>query len=426
MATIEENILLAKAFAHTYFELTDEDSDILDYIKQNSNKLMDYISQMRLHNMIGESFDFNRVLPQFRFVCERDYKLEIVRHNETGAYLRKGVPVYATNLFSLNEGTLTDYMMNTIMKNNDWKNDNCVIITATMYLCDGRDGFIVGSPYIDWKGMKLCAGTSQNNYTRLYLVGERMTKIFVEKPHDVPMDCEIKNYYKGTRLTKRKKPADGKNFVGNDKVFDMIENNLKSNVVFVQRDYIFDAMRFPDSLLNILMDEYECSSSVIKRVHKYDKCEMETDSVTIERYGINKYRVFESEINLIPPIIECYFVPSEKMLQIRHTLNAAYLIGTGIVIFADYSLFGARCVLDFEPSQDLEYYVKDLRHHNPSDLIYHLGGNYYLQQTQLGSNAANAFVIVRSLNLISGSRKLSELNCNWVLNTVLSLFVRKY
>ncbi|AAL05837.1 P49 [Choristoneura occidentalis granulovirus] len=449
----DENLPLA--FMHLYFELDKRHTEIDNYISDSKNyaRILDYLNEINLKFIIGDaSVDtFIYIMPQFKFVCDKDYQLEIVKFSFGNAYLRKGALVFATNFFVTNPSDAFDFIIPKIPLLRETFETQTRIGTK-FYIWNGTDGIIFSRTYLDWMGMKVCNGKPYytNNYYRMYVVGERLAKQIIEEKisiENTPFDAVLKNYYKGTflRFTDNEKYvlADKKINTNNyDVVFDMFEEEFKSNVAqihFIQRDYIFDG-KFPLDLLNELQSYWTSDTSVYKVINKFGPKNQIQDlikTIVIDRYSVNGYRkMIVDNIHFVLPAnrssdVEHVFIP-RNVIQIRHTLNAAFVPNLGLVIMASNVFFGARIVLNFEPHVDLNYFVKTKINVKDTDIFYHVGGSYFLEETFFNTNNVQIYILVRidedlivRHNLIRTSHKLTDLKYYWVLNTILSLFVRK-
>lgn len=457
--SINHDEYLPLAFIQLYFDIPkgDLNEDVQKYIndKENYQKILDYLIEINLKNIVSDATPdtFNFVMPQFRFVCDRDYQLEIVKFDYGGVYLRKNTIVYATNLFVENPGDSMDFIIKTIphvLNDSKFINNNKSEIGEKFYVWNGTDGIIFARPYVDWMGLKVCNGTpyTENDYFRMYILGDELCKEIIKLKIPKIPNSILKNYHKGTPLRR----AFHENYVISNKkictmnydiVFDAFEEEFKINdtntIHFVQRDYIFDA-KLPFNLAAELQKNWISDTSIYKIVNRFviNKNPDLSRTVVIDRYSVNCYRkmlVVADKYNF--PInnssmVEYIFVPKE-FLQIRHTLNAAFVPKLGIVILARDVFFGARQVLNFTPKTDLNVFVKSKITINEDTVLYHLGGSYFLEESYFFSNEASIYILVHidedlivRHNLIRTSRKLTDLKYNWVYNTILSLFVRKY
>ncbi|AKR17486.1 P49 [Mocis latipes granulovirus] len=449
MVLNEDNLKFV--FIATYF---DASNDVLanlpeivkDHLKtpndEDQTRYLEYLNEMGLHGLIGDTcLDILKyVKPQFRFECTRDADLDIIKHTNN-IYLRKNTSVYATNLFvrdPANQPWLMKIMVDFVKVK-----QSGMVVEDNYMVHDGCVGYVFASPYVDWCGAKVCASEAEgtnNSMVRLYLIGQEIGKYFTEKNIEPPPDGQLKNYYKGTPLvtnhnyiiTTKDLHSDNMN-----RVFEFIEqelNGTSSTVKFIQRDYIFDADRFPIDLLDELQKRYVSTTSlykIIQRMHNAEPGER-AHEVVVDRYAANKYRkclVFANETNVYPAVPHAHyiFIP-DNYYQIRHTLNAAYAPTFGIVVLATHVFFGATKVINFDPTRDLEAFVKTKYKANPSSVYYNIGGNYYLEESQLNENGVPVYFIVRlDKNLLvrdnSSSHTLEDLNNNWVKNTITNLFV---
>nr|ADO85440.1 p49 [Pieris rapae granulovirus] len=452
--------ILPLAFIHMYFHLDDNSiiPEVKDYVNNEKNyeTIINYLSEIGLKFMVGEATPdtFKYIMPQFRFECNRDYQLEIVKFDFGNVYLKKGAVVFATNLMVTSPSETFDFL---IKKMPELTDSSTFAIKSEVgnkfYMWNGTDGIVFARPYFDWMGMKVCNGTPYTNNThyRMYIIGDILAKIFIDAKIEINTsvgNAVLKNYYKGTPLKRtenEKYVINYKKFTTNnyDVVFDSFEEEFRSKIGpihFVQRDYIYDA-KFPADLLEELQKNWVSDTSVYKIINNFTKNTTVPDlnkQFIIDRYSVNGYRkmmVVNDKYTL--PVnksssVEYIFVTND-MLQLRHTLNAAFVPNLGIVILATHVFFGARRVLNFEPHQDLSTFVKRKVEIKEDNVFYHVGGSYFLEETFFNANDAPIFILVRveddlivRHNLIRTSRKLKDLKYNWVFNTILSLFVRKY
>nr|ARX72003.1 p49 [Erinnyis ello granulovirus] len=455
--TGDENLPLA--FIHLYFDLDTRYPEIDAYINNEANqpRIIDYLNEIGLNFIVGEAKaeTFTHVMPQFKFVCDRDYNLEIVKFDYGSVYLKKGSVVFATNLFVTNPGDALSYLLK-LLQSSDNSSFNTTQTHVGEKYCvyNGSEGVVFGRAYLDWLGMKVCNGkpyTVNNSAYRLYILGEETAKVLVENRIDlnnVSFKGELKNYYKGTPLRR----TQNERYVITDKtvttnnydvVFDMFEDEFAANKInhinFVQRDYIFDG-KFPPEVLIELQKYWISDTSVYKKVNKFTKSPVLdlVNGIVIDRYAPNSYRKmmvnvdkYELPHNNTPQQVEHLFVPKD-IIQFKHTLNAGFVPNLGVVILATHVFFGARITLEFTPHTDLVSLVKNKIDIRDDTVLYHVGGSYYLEETFFNANDVSIYILVRidddlivRHNLIRTSRKLAELKHNWVLNTILNLFVRK-
>lgn len=458
---LSESDFLPLAFIHMYFDVDDSSviTDVVNYVndRKNHSTILNYLGEIGLRFMVGDATPdtFDCVMPQFRYVCDRDYKLEIVRFDSGGVYLRKGAVVYATNLFVTDVSAAMDFVLNELPSIADTEafvnRSPKTEVGEKYYVWNGSDGIVFARPYLDWMGMKVCNGTSYtaNDKYRMYIVGDALAKLFIESKIRTNSDTMVlRNYHKGTPLyragTNESNVVNHKYFTTNDydTVFDAFEEEFGASVGrihFIQRDYIFDA-NFPPDLANELQKNWVSNTAVYKSVARFDGGDV-TDvgtEMVVDRYATNRYRkmvVVGGGKYALPKngssSVEHLFVPAH-VLQIRHTLNAALVPKMGLVILATHVFFGARRVLDFEPHRDLGIFAKSKVLIRNDDVLYHVGGSYFLEETTFVANQVPIYVIVRvdddlivRHNLIRNSRKLKDLKHYWVYNTILSLFVRK-
>ncbi|AKS25355.1 p35/p49 [Clostera anastomosis granulovirus B] len=453
-----EDNYLPLAFIHLYFELDTRYPEIDLYINTPSNhpSIVNYLNEIGLNFVVGEasSNSFIHITPQFKFVCDRDYNLEIVKFDYGSVYLKKGSVVFATNLFVTNPGDALLYFAKELPSLTNMFTTKQTHVGEKYYVYNGSDGIVFGRSYLDWMGMKVCNGkpyTNDNSTYRMYILGQELVKDFLEKRFTidtVPFTGVLKNFYKGTPLKRthnERYVITDKNVTTNnfDVVFDMFEEEFKANKInqihFVQRDYIFDG-KFPSDLLEELQKFWVSDTAVYKVVNKFTKNNVAdlVNGIVIDRYAVNGYRkmMVNTEKYVLPHSnnryrVEHLFVPND-ILQFKHTLNAAYVPHLGVVIMATHVFFGARKHLQFTPHTDLLALVKNKIDIKDDTVLYHVGGSYYLEETYFTANDVSIYILVRidddlivRHNLIRTSRKLADLQHNWVLNTILNLFVRK-
>lgn len=438
-------------FIATYF---DPSADVLnnlpDNVKQHLTSPTDedllryteYLNGMGIHGLIGDTNTVNLlkyVKPQFHFECVRDQDLDIVKH-ETELYLRKHTSVYATNLFvrdPVKQKWLLTIMVN-VMKNQQRK----LVVGENYMVYDGCVGYVFAGPYVDWCGTRVCVSDAlgtNSTMLRLYLIGHEFLKVFTEQNIEPPPDGTLKNYHKGTPLiTNHNYVITTKDLHTNNmnKVFDFIKQELNDKnelVKFIQRDYIFDADHFPLDLLDELQQHYVSTTALYKIINRFHRAEPgeRAHEVVVDRYAADRYRkclLFASENNVYPAVAHAQymFIPDDYY-QIRHTLNAAYAPRFGIVVLASHVFFGATKVINFDPTKDLEAFVKT-KYEVGSHVYYRIGGNYYLEESQMDENGVPVYFVVRlDKNLLVrdnlSSHTLEDLNNNWVKNTIANLFV---
>lgn len=439
-------------FIATYFDPSpDVLNNLPENVKQHLNaptdedllRYLQYLSGMGLHGFIGDtnSVDlFKYVKPQFHFECVRDQDLDIVRHTND-FYLRKHTSVYATNLF-VRDPVKQKWLLK-IMVDVMNVHEHAAALGNNYMVYDGCVGYVFAKPYLDWSGTRVCASDVERTNTtmyRLYLVGQELLKIFTDKNIQPPSDGQLINYHKGTPL------VTNHNYVittkdlhtsNMNKVFEFIQhelNNRNEVVKFIQRDYIFDAEHFPMDLLDELQQHYVSTTSLYKIINRFHRAEPgeKAHEIVVDRYAVDRYRkclVFASENNVYPALAHAQyiFVP-DNYYQIRHTLNAAYAPRFGIVILASHVFFGATKVINFDPAKDLTAFVKTKYEVGASHKYYKIGGNYYLEESQMDENGAPVYFVVRlDKNLLVrdnlSSHTLEDLNNNWVKNTIANLFV---
>ncbi|APO13898.1 P49 [Plodia interpunctella granulovirus] len=447
--------LLPLAFIHLYFEIDPQHliEDVISFIhdEKNYKLILNYLSEIQLRHMIGDSTEdtFKYVMPQFKFVCDRDYQLEIVKFDFGGVYLKKGAVVYATNLFVPNPAEAMQYLITLPFLQN--KHNDYVNVGEKFFVWNGMEGVMFARPYLDWMAMKVCNGTAytNNDYYRLYILGEEISKAIIDAKISPLQMGILKNFHKGTPLKRTTNDMHVLNYktvstTNYDKVFDMFQEEFDTKakyIHFIQRDYIFDA-KFPIDLLKELQMHWVSDTSVYKVIQRFDnESNILPDlqqEVVVDRYGVDKYRkmVVDGGKFVLPvnrsSTVEHLFVPRD-VIQIRHTLNAAFVPGLGLVILATHMFFGARRVLNFEPNRDLHTFIKSKIAITEDDVFYHVGGSFFLEETRFVTNQVPIYILVRvdddlivRHNLIRSSRKLQDLKYDWVYNTILSLFVRKY
>lgn len=414
------------------------DEDIKSYL--------DYLSTLRLRNAVMDSSPdvFKYVKPQFKFVCDREYDLDVVKYSFNGVLLRKGAAVYATNLFVADPSEAMALFVNKF-GDGGYAAQGEASVGEKYIVWNGTEGMMFSRAYLDWRGLKVCNGTKyrEDDDYRLYILGETMAQKFIENNVSNATGGVLKNFHKGTPLTHTDNGAHiitQKSFVTDnvDVVFDNFAEEFEHRVdyiKFVQRDYVYDALNFPDDLLEELQKHYVSQTSVYKIVNRFHKSSIPNvgQELVVDRYAVNKYRKM-----IVTPEFELprrenrlhIFIPRD-FLQLRHTLNAAYVPELGIVILAEHVFFGASRVLDFDPKRDLYVFVKSKTQIARDEVYYHIGGEFYLEETRFAANHLPVFVLVRIDNdllvrdNLRTSRKLRDLKYNWVDNTILNLFVKK-
>ncbi|UXX41820.1 p49 [Psilogramma increta granulovirus] len=453
----ENDEILPLVFVHLYFEIDIRYPKIDSYINTPSNHptIVNYLNEIGLNFVVGEanSHTFTHITPQFKFVCDRDYNLEIVKFDYGSVFLKKGSVVFATNLFVTNPGDALMYFAKEMLSLTNTYTTKQTHVGEKYYVYNGSDGIVFGRSYLDWMGMKMCNGkpyTNNNSLYRMYILGMETAEMFVQKRFTMEMvtfEGQLKNFYKGTPLRR----TFNEQYVINDKtvitnnydvVFDMFVEEFEANKInqihFVQRDYIFDG-KFPADLLMELQKFWVSDTAIYKIVNKFTKTDVVdlVNGIVIDRYATNAYRkmMVNTDKYVMPnshqSCVEYLFVPND-ILQFKHTLNAAYVPHLGVVIMATHAFFGARKHLQFIPFTDLNTLVKNKIDIKDDTVLYHVGGSYYLEETYFTTNDVSIYILVRidddlivRHNLIRTSRKLADLQHNWVLNTILNLFVRK-
>lgn len=450
---------LNDAFIRAYFDVDNHPLDSInmdiDKNDENFHNFTNYLHQMGLNNLIT---DYNKdmmttISPQFKFVCERDYNLDIISaYKYKDVFIRKGVSVYATNLFVPHNKV--DAVMESLVTNLVGENQFAITggqaeLHKKYYMYNGTDGIVLSHPYVDWSGLKICGQdkTKKPSMLRLYLIGERVVQNALHNKLPNYPGTELKNFHKGTPLSY--KPDNHKNvisakvFITNnyDAVFESFEQEFLENqaaITFVQRDYIFDAQNFPVSLLTRLQEHYVSDTSVVKEVVRFKQKSGGASNIgnrmIIDRFGRTIYKkMVVRNVYYTPPDPGRHLFIPRDFEQLRGTLNAAYVPRLGIVILADQEFFGTTKVLQFEPSKHLYTYVKNKIKIHENDRFYHVGGQFYLEESKFKINDVAIYILVRieqelllRNNLIRTSHNLRELKQNWVYNTVLNLFVRKH
>ncbi|AQQ80280.1 P49 [Betabaculovirus altermyunipunctae] len=437
-------------FIATYFDASNDvleglPDDVKQYLSSPTDEDMvryvDYLSGMRLQGLVGDATAdvFKYVKPQFRFQCLRDQELDIVRHSND-VYLRKNTAVYATNLF-VHDPVQQKWLMK-IVRDVMGERLRGVVVDKNHVVHDGCVGYVFAGPYLDWCGLRVCSSGADGvdrTMLRLYLIGDEMSKVFTDQNISAPSGGVLKNFYKGTPLiTNHNYTITTKTLVTNNmnRVFDAVQQELNTKsayVRFIQRDYIFDADNFDTELLEELVAHYVSTTSLYKIVHRFHKTDVASvaHEVVLDRYAPHKYRkalVYVNEANVYPsmPSAHYLFIPDDYY-QIRHTLNAAYAPKLGLLLLANQVFFGATKVLNFDPAKDLTMFVKTKRAVDAGN-YYRIGGDYYLEESQINENGVPVFIVVRlDKNLLVrdnlSSHTLEDLNNNWVKNTILNLFV---
>lgn len=454
--------LLKHAFVYSYFDV-DPTENVPEAVRSfidrpteaDAKMYLNYLMGMKLRNVVGDnSLDtFIYIKPQFRYECNRQYELEILRH-DSREYIAAGTPVYATNFFSTTPSAYSVSLFR-YMKH-ERPNLDRVVQGDGYAVHEGTHGYVFAPHYTDWCGLRVCSTTSGLNAERvyrLYLVGDAMCQYFTRNNESAPSNGFLRNYCKGTRLYRRSDEysvVTSKQFIADsvNTVLDSIEEELKGamSVLLVQRDYIYDAEVFPADLLELLQRDFTSPQFVRKLVRKMDVVPPPTSNkhVVVDRYGVSRYRkmVVVMGDNALATFEDKYlFVPSDY-LQIRGTMNAALVPKLGLVILAYHSFFGAKQVVQFDAKTHLKMFVRPLHlvleeeekergeYAGRSATMYQLAPHYYLRETTLGARGVPAFVVVRVDNEkllvrdnLSSSRHLKHLDNNWLKNTLLKLFV---
>lgn len=445
--------LMKHVFIASYFDL-DTREHLPDVVKKfllapeedHIKQYLDYLAALKLRNVvIDNSADvFRFVKPQFKFVCEREYDLDLVKFNYGGVFLRKGAVVYATNLFVPDPGRAIALFLNVVNSTGFVAEGGEASLGDKHIVWNGTDGILFARAYTDWQGLKVCKGTKfkDDEDYRMYIIGETLAQKFVEKNiahNDVGV---LKNYYKGTPLKYTDNLANvinQKGFITNnvDVVFENFAEEFEQRVdyiKFVQRDYIYDADDFNDDLLEELQKHYVSLTSVYKIINRFHKSSIPNvgHELVVDRYATNKYKkmIVTGKFELPRREDKLHIFIPKDFLQLRHTLNAAYVPDLGIVILAEHAFFGASRVLNFNPKTDLYVFVKSKNKIEKNEMYYHIGGDYYLEETMFAANNVPVFVIVRIdkdllvRDNLRTSRNLRDLKHNWVNNTILNLFVK--
>ncbi|AKR17278.1 P49 [Urbanus proteus nucleopolyhedrovirus] len=425
----------------------------LDVLDENSLlKFIDYLNDIGLKFLINDrSLDvFKFVKPQFKYVNVKK-NVDILRLERT-AYIRSNVPIYATNLFVSNPKNFQLLLykeFSHVVPNRELTN-----VGENYCLLNGEIGYVFDNPYVDWQSTQLCIksnNVSDNNANiynqRLYLVGEEMAKHFIINNIDfttITNEFIYKNFYKGLPLYKTYfKVINSKKFTTKkiNVVFDEIRTELdemSTYVKFIQRDYIFDADRFPEDLLDLLSN-YMTDTSLCKFITKFDDSinnersagkESLFSEIVLDRYAVNKYRKLNIKIdpfNKFPSLSYndlSYIFVRPDILQLKGTLNSFYVPQERLlVILSNNSLFGSTVLLHFDysllpyrqsvPPQRLQ---KDSYVVNSSQKIYlteHIFGNYVPAYLLIRGDYESSF----------GFKNLNELNNSWVLNTIFKLLI---
>nr|ACV04870.1 p49 [Spodoptera litura granulovirus] len=415
-------------------------------IDEHYQAYLDYLIEMKLHGVLGDKVGadmFKYIKPQFRFECKREPELDIIKYDDRDFFIRKNTNVFVTNLF-VNNPSDHKLWLGKILKSALTNLDGVVISERSM-IVNGTDGYVFAAPYMDWQGVRVCSYREHSSY-RLYILGTVVCSYFTDNNiglQETGNNGVLKNYHKGTPLVRNDmRVITNKDLVSNNlnTILQAIKEEFKSNnrfIKFIQRDYIFDADNFPADLLEELQVNYISPTSVYKKIYNFDSGEPAGvgHTLVIDRYGANKYRklliaedVIGDEATNTTSDSRYIMIP-DSMVQIRHTLNAAYKPQVGIMILANRIWFGATIVVDFVPKRDLKTFVKTKKIIHDEDVYYHIGGEYYLQELEFTENGVPVFVVVRIENNLlvrdnlRDSRKLKDLNNNWVKNTILNLFL---
>ncbi|QBQ01563.1 p49 [Hyphantria cunea granulovirus] len=455
--------MLRRLFIHTYFDVDsiNIDQNLRDFVNNphgdNVRLYLNYLAELNLKNIILDTSVavLTHIKPQFKFICEKNYDVgSYITENVANqrVYIRKSTPIYATNYFV----SQVDNAAMDIVRHLDMTNYTNFVAGSNFYITNGAYGVIFESPFVDWCGLELCEALEHYTGThkfRLYLVGEEVARYFVE--NDIkPVAGVLKNYHKGTPMLYV--PTNSGDVISQEllntanfeDVFRMFEKEFYAaggglsklnfnEIYFVQRDYIYDADNFDPELLEELQKNYVSQTAVNKVVKRFEQTSVPNveQRLVIDRYSKNKYKkmlvVKSFQVPASNPFSDKYLFVPQEMLQLRHTLNAAYLQKLGIVILAEHIFFGASRVLDFNPKKDLYVMVRNKELVvSRRDVLYHIGGEFYLEETMFELNNIPLFVLTRIHDSKFRSDKkeynispLSALKNGWVKNTLLNLFV---
>nr|WUR10837.1 49K [Calliteara abietis nucleopolyhedrovirus] len=406
-------------------------------------KYLQYLNEIKLRNIITDkSTDiFKYIKPQFKFTCHQS-NFNILRFDDK-VYVQPGTPIYATNFFVKEPGKFRIMMYREFSK--VYEDRNFVSNSDFHCLLNGNEGYIFESAYLDWCGIRMCHETETAfkpsfYHYRLYLVGEHMTKHFVNKNilFTNVSDFELKNFYKGIVLfANNLKISNSKKFATRkpNQLFDELRAELATHsayVKFIQRDYIYDA-DFPEDLLDLL-NNYMTETSVYKFISKFDDAAESAERFTphneivVDRYAINRYRKLNVKIdsnNRFPSLRykdPSFLMTRQDMIQIKGTLNAFYVPKMKLLaILSNNSLFGSTETLEFTTA--LIPYISNSppKRLQQDSYVIDKSQHIYLTKIVFG-DAVPAYLLIRG-DYESSFKSLEELKNTWVQNTLLKLFI---
>ncbi|ABF47355.1 P49 [Clanis bilineata nucleopolyhedrovirus] len=446
-------------FLASYFRLseyekfsTESEPFIAEYLRNNFDRLdenvllkfIDYISEMKLRFAINDRTVnmFKFIKPQFKYICNKD-NTDILEFDDK-IYVQPETPIYATNFFVREPRKFRIVLYQEFSKVLD--NRQFVTNYETYCLINGNVGYIFDDSYIDWCGVRMCSAPriEGNLYPyRLYLVGDLMANHFIENNITLGLnafnngECILKNFHKGLPLFRNNyRVINSKKFNSDkpDVVFDEISTELdtmSSYVKFIQRDYIYDAVNFPDELLDLL-NEYMTETSVYKFISKFAESNGKPanlySEIVVDRYAVDKYRKLNIKIepNTRFPSIRynepAYIFVRPDMIQIKGTLNAFYVPKQRIfAILANNSLFGSKTVLHFDHKLIPYTHSSPPRRLESDTYVVDKTSKLYLTRYIFG-NTVPAYLLIRG-DYESSFKSLHELKNSWVQNTLLKLLI---
>ncbi|AKN80553.1 P49 [Perigonia lusca single nucleopolyhedrovirus] len=456
-------LFLASYFRMKFDERFSSESEpfIAEYLRNNFNVLdestllnfVDYLTEMQLKNLVVDrSVDmFRFVKPQFKFVCTKS-QVEILEFDDK-VYLQPKTNVYATNFFVSDPRKYRLALYQEFSKVFDSRQ---FVSNNNMYtLMNGNVGYVFDDAYTDWCGVRMCNApkvTDSMYPYRLYLIGDEMANHFIENNIsfsaviDDKRESILKNFHKGIPMFRNNyRLINSKKFRTNkpNKVFDEIKTELDTSskyVKFIQRDYIFDAVSFPDDLLDLL-NEFMTETSVYKFITKFvepTEMSIEEDSVAnrsnyyseivVDRYAVDKYRKINVKIetNTRYPSLRynepAYIFVRPDIIQIKGTLNAFYVPKERIfAILANNSLFGSKELLHFDLKLIPYTHSSPPRRLNLETYVIDSQQKLYLTRYIFG-NTVPAYLLIRG-DYESSFKSLHELKNPWVHNTLLKLLI---
>nr|ANS70899.1 49 kDa protein [Lymantria dispar multiple nucleopolyhedrovirus] len=447
-------LFMASYFRWTEYERFSAESEpfIAQYLRNDLHKLdeesllrfIDYLHVIQLKHLVADRSltMFTHIKPQFRYLCKKN-NMDLMNFDDK-VFVQTNTPVYATNMFVRNP---RDFRVELYREFSRVFSKREFVVNDDRYcLLNGAAGYLFDDVYLDWSGVRICKAprSDASDYPfRLYLVGEQMAHYFSAN-HIVfggkGQTYTLKNFHKGLRLFRNNyRLINNKKFQTTkpSRVFDEIRTELNagsSHVKFIQRDYMYDANKFPQDLLDAL-NEYMTDTSMYKYVTKFtgeseiDENEANAYSeIVVDRYAVDQYRKLsiKKDANTRFPSLHAdspaHLFVRPDIVQLKGTLNAFYVPRDGLVaILASNSLFGSNELLHFD--MKLVKYTNSAPPRRLLDDTYIVNKQQKLYLTRyVFGNTVPAYLLIRG-DYESSFKSLYELKNSWVLNTLLHLIL---